>query len=57
MYQSRQFIVHGHVSVNGTKVTAPSYLVDQSLEGSVGFVNASAFIDEMHPERIQEEKR
>src|SRR3989344_2139643 len=27
MKQARQFIVHGHIGVNGKKVTAPSYLV------------------------------
>lgn len=25
--QARQFIVHGHISINGQKVTAPSYVV------------------------------
>lgn len=28
--QARQFIVHGHIGVNGQKVTSPSYIVKQS---------------------------
>ena len=33
--QARQFIVHGHVLVNGSKVTAPSYMVKQEEEGTI----------------------
>ncbi len=33
--QARQFIVHGHVSVNGKKVTAPSYLVMADEEDKI----------------------
>ena len=40
------------ISVNGTKVTSPAFLVKKSEESSVAFVNSSSFIDEMHPERL-----
>ncbi len=33
--QSRQFIVHGHVTVNGKKLTVPSYLVDVKEESNI----------------------
>ena len=35
--QARQFIVHGHISVNGQKVNAPSYLVLASEEDNLGY--------------------
>jgi len=33
--QARQFIVHGHVSVNGRKVVYPSYLVPRNEEDKI----------------------
>lgn len=27
IYQARQLIVHGHITVNGVRVTSPSYIV------------------------------
>ncbi len=35
--QSRQFITHGHISVNGTKVTVPSYFVTKDEEASIAY--------------------
>ncbi|MFH1246997.1 MAG: 30S ribosomal protein S4 [Candidatus Micrarchaeota archaeon] len=35
MLQSRQFIAHGHVAINGKRVTAPSYLVKFNEENSI----------------------
>jgi small subunit ribosomal protein S4 len=56
MKQSRQFIVHEHILVGDKKVTSPNYLVKTAEESVVVFSNSSAFIDEMHPERKQEDK-
>ena len=56
MKQARQFIVHEHILVDGRKVTSPNLLVKKAVEGSVMFSPDSALTDEMHPERIQEEK-
>ncbi len=53
MRQSRQLIVHGHISVNGRKQTSPSYLVKVSEENSIDFVGSSPFKDEDHPERVK----
>ena len=41
VYQSRQFIVHGHIQVNGKKITAPSYLVKREEEETISFVASS----------------
>ncbi len=35
--QARQFIVHGHIMVNGVKVTSPSYLVEADEEDKIEF--------------------
>lgn len=35
--QSRQFITHGHISVNGTKVTVPSYFVTKDEEATIAY--------------------
>jgi small subunit ribosomal protein S4 len=53
MRQSRQLIVHGHISVNGRKQTSPSYLVKVSEENSIDFSGVSPFQDEDHPERAK----
>jgi small subunit ribosomal protein S4 len=49
--QARQLIVHGHVSVDGRKVTVPSYLVKDSEADAIDYYNNSPFISDMHPER------
>ena len=35
--QARQFIVHGHIKVNGKKLDKPSYLVLASEENTIGW--------------------
>jgi small subunit ribosomal protein S4 len=56
MKQARQFITHGHIFVDGKKMTAPNYLVPKSKETLVAFSQNSALADSMHPERVQETK-
>jgi small subunit ribosomal protein S4 len=51
--QSRQFIVHGHVVVDGARVTRPSKTVEVSEEGLVEFDEGSPLSDELHPERAE----
>jgi small subunit ribosomal protein S4 len=51
--QSRQFIVHGHVTLRGARVTAPSYKVDVAAEDDIGFDETSPLSDELHPERAE----
>ncbi len=49
--QARQFIVHGHIAVNGRKVTVPGYLVPLSEEATINYYEGSPLASESHPER------
>ncbi len=51
--QARQFIVHGHVTVDGARVTVPSKKVEVTEESSVSFDETSPLADELHPERAE----
>src|SRR6056297_824220 len=51
--QSRQFIVHGHVELDGQRVTRPSMKVETAVENAVGFDENSSLSDELHPERAE----
>lgn len=37
MKQARQFIIHGKISVNGKKMSVPSYLVSKNEEGTIHY--------------------
>ncbi|MDD5178410.1 MAG: 30S ribosomal protein S4 [Candidatus Nanoarchaeia archaeon] len=50
--QARQLIVHGHIFVNGQKVTVPSFLVSAEDESKMIFNPRSSFNNEEHPERV-----
>lgn len=49
--QARQLIVHGHITVNGRKVTVPSYMVMDTETGSIEYFSSSPFTSDLHPER------
>ena len=51
--QARQFVVHGHVTVDGQRVQAPSYKVEVAEQDSVAFDENSPLADELHPERAE----
>jgi len=53
--QARQFIIHGHVSINGRRVTVPSYIVNKEEEPTIDYYSNSPMSDELHPERPEEE--
>jgi small subunit ribosomal protein S4 len=53
--QARQFIVHGHIAINGRKVTIPGYLVKRSEEESITYLAHSPLADDMHPARPRDE--
>ncbi|QQG38558.1 MAG: 30S ribosomal protein S4 [Candidatus Woesearchaeota archaeon] len=55
MKQSRQFILHGHIAINGRKMTVPSYLVKGDEEGKISFVENSSLNSPDNPERIVKE--
>ena len=54
--QARQMIVHGHIFMNGHRVTIPGYIVTRYEESSIMYDPASSFNDEMHPMRISAEQ-
>ena len=45
--QSRQFIVHGHIAVNGRKITIPSYMVQKEEETRISYYVGSPIKPEM----------
>ena len=49
--QARQFIVHGHISIAGRKVTIPSYFVNAGEENQITYNEASPLNNDLHPER------
>ena len=49
--QARQFIVHGHISVDGRKVTVPGYLVSMDEELLLGYYGGSPLSGDAHPAR------
>ena len=51
--QARQFISHGHITVNGRRHRVPSYVVDISEESTVAIDETSPLADELHPERAE----
>ncbi|WP_332899496.1 MULTISPECIES: 30S ribosomal protein S4 [unclassified Haladaptatus] len=54
--QARQFIVHGHVTVAGSRVTTPSAKVSVADEDSVAFDETSPLADDLHPERSEDQQ-
>ncbi|MGM5487559.1 MAG: 30S ribosomal protein S4 [Nanobdellota archaeon] len=52
--QARQFITHGHITVNEKSMRVPSYLV--RIDEDVGFADRSSLKSEEHPERTVEIK-
>lgn len=53
--QARQFIVHGHISLNGKKMTIPGYMVKRSEEESLAYLGYSPLADDLHPARPKDE--
>ena len=49
--QARQFVSHGHVVIDGRRVTTPSYTVEVDEEDAIAFDETSPLADELHPER------
>jgi small subunit ribosomal protein S4 len=49
--QARQFVSHGHITVDGARVTEPSYKVPADEEDALAFDERSELTDELHPAR------
>src|SRR5512136_780575 len=54
--QARQFIVHGHASVAGRKITVPGYIVKRGEEEQVQYHVTSPIANELHPMRPKPEE-
>ncbi|MHA2345633.1 MAG: 30S ribosomal protein S4 [Candidatus Hodarchaeales archaeon] len=48
-WQARQMISHGHIAINGRKVTAPSYHVRRGEEENITYSPSSPYNDSTHP--------
>mgnify|MGYP001124495767 CR=1 FL=1 len=49
--QARQLIVHGHISVDGKRVTSPSYMVPREEEDTIEYSSRSPISNPEHPAR------
>ncbi len=49
----RQFVVHGHVTVDGARVKTPSKKVEADEQAAVAFDETSPLADDLHPERAE----
>jgi small subunit ribosomal protein S4 len=49
--QARQFIGHGHITLDGARVTTPSMKVNVALEDAIDYEERSPIADDLHPER------
>lgn len=50
--QARQFITHGHITVDGKPITAPAFLLTKKEEATVKFISGSTLDNSEHPERV-----
>ena len=48
VYQARQFIVHGHVAIEGKRVSSPGYLVLRDEEAKIGYAPTSSLSNPNH---------
>ncbi|MDD3621069.1 MAG: 30S ribosomal protein S4 [Methanofollis sp.] len=51
--QARQFITHGHIAINGRRVTIPGYMVPKEQEALIEYYGHSPLATESHAERTR----
>jgi small subunit ribosomal protein S4 len=51
VYQARQLITHGHIAIDGKRVSAPSYLVLRDEEARLAYASTSNLSKPDHPIR------
>ncbi len=49
--QARQLITHGHITLDGRRVTVPGIIVEGSKDGLISYTESSPLSDELHPLR------
>lgn len=52
--QARQFITHGHIAIEGQRVTAPGYMVNAEEEGKIGYYGGKKMV--LKPPEEQKKK-
>ena len=50
---ARQFVSHGHITINDQRVRRPSYTVEVDEEDFIEFEETSPLADDLHPERAE----
>lgn len=53
IYQARQLIVHGHIAVEGVKITSPGYMVKRGEEDRISYSLDSPLQNPDHPLRVE----
>lgn len=56
MHHARQLVSHGHIALNGARVTTPARLLTVGEETHIEFTGKSALNDQSHPARIAASK-
>jgi len=51
IFQARQLITHGHISINNRRVTIPGHIVTKVDEAQISYSVTSAMSDQAHPLR------
>jgi len=51
VYQARQLITHGHIAIEGKRVSSPSYLVLRDEETKIAYAQLSSLSNSDHPLR------
>jgi small subunit ribosomal protein S4 len=52
VYQARQLITHGHITLNNKRVTVPSYIVSREEEKTISYALHSELGNPNHPTRV-----
>jgi len=52
MHHARQLVSHGHIALDGARVTTPARLLTVGEEDRIAYTNKSALNDQSHPARI-----
>jgi small subunit ribosomal protein S4 len=51
-FQARQLITHGHISIEGRRVTIPGYIVQKTEEPTIAYSTESAVASQEHALRV-----
>lgn len=49
--QARQFITHGHIAINGRRVSIPGYTVSAAEQDAITYSGSSPLVSDIHGER------